>query len=276
MNDDERVKYKVNQDPKHLLDQIQNFALDMDGTIYLDTTWIPGAMEFLKKIKETGRHYCFMTNNSSKNPQVYVDKLAKMGLQIDEKTELATSGEATAEYLQAHYPGKKVYLFGNKVLKDEFREAGITLVEDDPDLVVTAFDTEFDYQDLIKLCDFVRSGLPYIGTHPDFNCPTKTGFVPDIGSLHAYIEASTGRKPDKIIGKPNKEIIDYTMKVMGGKPANTVVVGDRLYTDIKSGVVNGLPSILVLSGESQLKDLPTSDAKPDLIFDSIKDITKLL
>ena len=162
------------------------------------------------------------------------------------------------------------------MLKDEFTDRGILLEEDDPDVVVTAFNTTFDYQDLCKLCDFVREGRPFIGTHPDYNCPTKTGFIPDIGSLHAYIHASTGRMPDYIVGKPNKEIIEYALDVLGGEASNTAVVGDRLYTDVKSGVNNGLYGIFVLSGEAQLVDLPDSDVQPHLIFDSVKEIIPLL
>jgi HAD superfamily hydrolase (TIGR01457 family) len=271
-----RKKYHVNEDPAGILPQIRNFVLDMDGTIYLDETWIDGAREFLYQIEATGRHYCFITNNSSKNPQTYVDKLHRMGLDIDPKKQLVTSGLATIDYLQKHYAGKKVYLFGNPGLKEEFAEAGIELDDEHPDMVVTAFNTDFDYQDLIKLCDFIRSGMPFIGTHPDFNCPTKTGFIPDIGSLHAYIKASTGRMPDKVIGKPHREIMDYSLQVLGATAENTAVVGDRLYTDIKSGVVNGLHSILVLSGEAQLSDIASSDVKPDLTFDSVAKIIPFL
>lgn len=273
---DLREKYPVNLDPNGLVPKIRNFLLDMDGTVYLDETWIDGAKEFLAAIEATGRKYCFMTNNSSKNAMVYVEKLHRMGLDIDPDTQLVTSGHATVAYLKKHFPGKKVYLFGNQVLKDEFTDRGILLEEDDPDVVVTAFHTTFDYQDLCKLCDFVREGRPFIGTHPDYNCPTKTGFIPDIGSLHAYIHASTGRMPDYIVGKPNKEIIEYALDVLGGEASNTAVVGDRLYTDVKSGVNNGLYGIFVLSGEAQLVDLPDSDVQPHLIFDSVKEIIPLL
>ena len=273
---DLREQYPVNLDPNGLVPKIRNFLLDMDGTVYLDETWIDGAKEFLAAIEATGRKYCFMTNNSSKNAMVYVEKLHRMGLDIDPDTQLVTSGHATVAYLKKHFPGKKVYLFGNQVLKDEFTDRGILLEEDDPDVVVTAFHTTFDYQDLCKLCDFVREGRPFIGTHPDYNCPTKTGFIPDIGSLHAYIHASTGRMPDYIVGKPNKEIIEYALDVLGGEASNTAVVGDRLYTDVKSGVNNGLYGIFVLSGEAQLVDLPDSDVQPHLIFDSVKEIIPLL
>lgn len=271
-----RQKYLVNQDPEHIISHIKGFALDMDGTVYLDETWIEGAMDFLSRIEQTGRKYCFMTNNSSKNAQVYVDKLHRMGLDIDPKTQLVTSGHATVAYLKKHFPGKKVYLLGNKVLCDEFEDMGIQLEEEDPDVVVSAFDTSFDYAKLRKFCDFVREGRAYIGTHPDFNCPTKTGFMPDIGAIHAYVKASTGRDPDKIVGKPNREIIDYTLDILGTDEKSTAVVGDRLYTDIKSGVWNGLYGIFVLSGEAQLVDLPDSDVQPHLIFDSVKEMIPYL
>ena len=199
-----------------------------------------------------------------------------MGLDIDPERQLITSGHATVAYLKKHFPGKSVYLFGNRVLKDEFEERGVRLTERDPDVICTAFHTSFDYDDLCVLCDFIRGGAPYIATHPDFNCPTKTGFVPDIGSLAAYIEASTGRRPDKVVGKPNREIIEYTLGILGSEPSNTCVVGDRLYTDVKSGVSNGLYGVFVLSGEAQLTDLPGSDVQPHLVFDSVKELIPLL
>ena len=195
---------------------------------------------------------------------------------FDPEKQLITSGHATAEYLKNNYPGKRIYLFGNPMVKMEFESRGVEIDEEHPDLVVTSFCTSFHYRDLCRLCDLVREGLPYVATHPDFNCPTKTGFIPDIGSLSAYVEASTGRRPDKIVGKPEAEIIDYALRTMGAKREESCVVGDRLYTDGKSGVNNGLYGIFVLSGEAQLEDLPDSDVKPHLVFDSVKEIIPYL
>ena len=162
------------------------------------------------------------------------------------------------------------------MVKMEFESRGVMIDEEHPDLVVTSFCTSFHYRDLCRLCDLVREGLPYVATHPDYNCPTRTGFIPDIGSLSAYVAASTGRRPDKVVGKPESEIIDYALRTMGAERAETCVVGDRLYTDVKSGVNNGLYGIFVLSGEAQLRDLPSSDVKPHLIFDSVKEIIPYL
>ena len=199
-----------------------------------------------------------------------------MGLVIDPEKQLITSGHATVEYLKRQYPGRKIYLFGNPMVKMEFEKRGVLIDEEHPDVVVTSFCTSFHYRDLCRLCDLVREGLPYVATHPDYNCPTKTGFIPDIGSLTAYVAASTGRRPDKVVGKPEAEIIDYALEKLGGRREESCVVGDRLYTDVKSGVNNGLYGIFVLSGEAQLEDLPSSDVKPHLIFDSVKELIPFL
>lgn len=266
---------QLNQDAGHILDDIRCFALDMDGTVYLGEKWIDGAREFLEKIESTGRDYVFLTNNSSKNAAVYVEKLRRMGFETKED-KIVTSGQATIYYLQKHFDGKKVFLLGNPLLQEEFRQAGILLVEDCPDVVVTAFDTTLDYRKMCKVCDYVRAGLPYLATHPDYNCPTETGFVPDVGAIHAFIHASAFRFPDRIIGKPNGDIIEYLTTRVNTERSRIAMVGDRLYTDIAAGVNNGLKSILVLSGEASLADVRTSEAMPHLIFESVKEMIPLL
>ena len=150
---------ELNEDREGILSQVRCFALDMDGTIYLGEKWIDGAKEFLERIEASGRRYVFLTNNSSKNAAVYVEKLARMGLFVGEE-KIVTSGQATIYYLQRHFPGKKVFLLGNELLKEEFSRAGIRLEDADPEVVVTAFDTSLDYRKMCKVCDFVRAGLP--------------------------------------------------------------------------------------------------------------------
>lgn len=269
------IRCAVDSDPAGLLDGIRCFALDMDGTVYLGETWIDGALAFIEQIQRTGRQFVFMTNNSSKSAETYREKLARMGLVIG-PDQLVTSGHATIDYLKRHYPGQRVYLMGNPALQEEFIARGILLDNSRPEVVVTAFDTTLTYQKLCEVCGFVRSGLPYIATHPDYNCPTETGFIPDIGSFHALIHASTGRMPDRIIGKPGPDIISYMLSVAGASPGETAVVGDRLYTDVASAANNGLTGILVLSGEATLDDLDTSDVQPHLVFSSVRQMTPLL
>ncbi len=267
----------VNQDKNNVIDDVRVFALDMDGTIYLGEKWIEGAQDFLHKIEESGRDYIFLTNNSSKNPQVYVDKLHRMGLDVDE-SKILTSGQATIWYLKQHFAGKRVYLLGNHLLREEFEEAGIPLDEENPEVAIVGFDTELDYQKLCKICDFVRAGIPYLATHPDFNCPTEDGFIPDAGAIMELIHASAFRYPDRVIGKPNRDISDYLMERLaenghvGISRSQVAMVGDRLYTDIAAGINAGLHSILVLSGEASLADAKASDVKPELIYDSVAKI----
>lgn len=265
----------INADKDKRLKEITCFALDMDGTVYLGEKWIDGARAFLDAVERSGKQYIFLTNNSSKGPENYVDKLAKMGLSIDE-SKIVTSGQATIDYLKRNYPGKRVFLLGNELLTREFLREGIMLDDKEPEIVVTGFDTSLDYAKMCKVCDFVRNGLPYIATHPDYNCPTETGFIPDAGAIHAFIHASAFRYPDHVVGKPSGDIMDYLARRAGVKKEETAMVGDRLYTDVAAGVNNGYTGILVLSGEAGMRDVERSDVMPHLIFDSVKEMIPYL
>lgn len=266
---------QINTDKEGILGKIECFALDMDGTVYLGERWIEGAREFLDAVEEAGKKYVFLTNNSSKNPQAYVEKLGRMGLAID-SDKIVTSGQATIDYLKRNFTGKKVYLLGNELLREEFEEEGISLSEQSPEVVVVGFDTTLTYEKLCRVCDLVREGLPYLSTHPDFNCPTENGFIPDAGAIHAFIHASAFRYPDHIIGKPNGDIMDYLARRAGVSRTETAMVGDRLYTDVAAGVNNGYTGILVLSGEAGMEDVKRSDVIPHLIFSSVKEMIPFL
>ncbi len=261
----------VDKDLYAKLKEISCFALDMDGTVYLGEKWIDGAKDFLKAIEAAGKQYIFLTNNSSKGPKDYVEKLSRMGLSVTEE-KIVTSGQATIAYLKKHFTDKRVFLLGNELLKEEFRKGEILLDDCSPEVVVTGFDTTLDYAKMCRVCDLVRSGLPYLATHPDYNCPTETGFIPDIGAIHAFIHASAGRYPDHIVGKPNGDIMDYLAERAGVSKEETAMIGDRLYTDVAAGVNNGYTGILVLSGEATMTDVETSEVIPDLVFSSVKEM----
>lgn len=266
---------QINTDENQILKNIQCFALDMDGTVYLGEQWIEGAREFLHAVEENGKKYVFLTNNSSKNPQTYIDKLERMGLSIDE-SQIVTSGQATIAYLKRNFPGRRVFLLGNELLREEFVKEGIILDEQSPEVVTVGFDTSLTYAKMCRVCDLVREGLPYISTHPDYNCPTETGFIPDAGAIHAFIHASAFRYPDHIVGKPNADIMNYLAERAGVEKQYTAMVGDRLYTDVAAGVNNGYTGILVLSGEATMGDVKTSDVVPHLIFDSVREMIPFL
>jgi 4-nitrophenyl phosphatase len=269
-----------------LPDRIRCFLFDMDGTVFLGGRLLPGAAEIFPFLRSRGLPYYFLTNNSSRSAQDYADHLARLGLQVS-AGQVLTSGEATARYLKSR-PERRLYLVGTPALEDELRSHGFELVAEQtfraehglqqaaPQAVVLGFDTTLTYAKLVRLCDLVRSGLPYIATHPDVNCPTETGFIPDIGAVIALVSASTGRQPDVIVGKPHAPMVEAVVEKTGFQPQEIAMVGDRLYTDIALGAA-GLNTVLVLSGETKSSDLggihPGGLRPPDLV---VADLAGLL
>ncbi len=267
---------------QHAREQLRNvrcFLLDMDGTFYLGDRLIEGSLDFLEAVARTGRDAWFLTNNSSKSAQVYVDKLRRMGVPEPFAHQVMTSGHAAAHYLQERFPGQKGYLMGNETLRTELTGMGLTFTaeeDEEPAYVLAAFDTTLDYGRLCRVCDLIRAGKPYIATHPDFNCPTEAGFIPDLGAMMALIEASTGRKADVILGKPHGGIVREALMRTGYEVSELAMVGDRLYTDVATGVNHGMKGILVLSGEATMEDVAHSDIRPDMIFPRLSDMIPYL
>ena len=254
--------------------------LDLDGTFYLGDRLLPNSLRFIDRLRETGRRFLFFTNNASKTPDRYIEKLAGMGLKIS-RSEILSSGDVCIDYLKEHYDGASVYLMGTEALRCEFEANGVSLVgggdtvEKVPDVVVCSFDTELTYHKLERACTFIRNGSVFLSTHEDINCPTETGFIPDSGAMCAAVALSTGREP-KYLGKPHKETLEKILKVTGYSKEEIAFVGDRLYTDIACGVNNGVTGLLVLSGETKLEDLPASPVKPDAVFSDLGEIADLL
>jgi 4-nitrophenyl phosphatase len=258
-----------------LLAQVRCFLLDMDGTFYLGERLLEGALEFIEVLRQQSREYLFLTNNSSKDSQQYAEKITRLGLPIP-REKVFTSGEATAMHIQSQKPGARVYIVGTPALENEFIERGFTLTAETPDFTVLGFDTTLTYAKLWKLCDLVRAGVPYIATHPDYNCPTETGFMPDIGAMIAFVQASTGREPDLVVGKPNKLLAEKAAERMGIPVSAMCVIGDRLYTDIALGATAGMPTILVLSGETRADEVPISSFQPSFIFQNLRAVADYL
>ncbi len=258
-----------------LLKKVRLFVLDMDGTFYLGDDIIPGSLEFLERVKETGRDFLFFTNNSSRTPENYMEKLARMGCVI-RREQIMTSGDVTIRYLNTHCAGQTVYLMGTDSLRESFARAGVPLVDgEQPDIVVAAFDMELTYRKLERACTWVRRGARFLATHMDVNCPMADGFIPDCGAFCAAIELSTGRKP-KYLGKPNGETVDMILSATGCCREETAFVGDRLYTDVATGVNNGALGLLVLSGETTADDLKTSPIKPHGVFRDLRELAGYL
>jgi HAD superfamily hydrolase (TIGR01457 family) len=246
----------------------------MDGTIYLGDELIDGSKKFLEAIKNKGKRYIFLTNNSSKNKETYVDKLNHLGIKATEE-EVFTSGEATTMFLKKQKEGARVFLLGTKALEEEFIREGFVLEKErhqNIDYVVLGFDTTLTYEKLWAACEYISEGVEYIATHPDFNCPLANDkFMPDAGAMAAFIQASTGKLP-KVIGKPNKEVVESIASKYGLNKDDMAMVGDRLYTDIKTGENAGITSVLVYSGETKEEDYRNSEIRADFVFDSVKDM----
>jgi 4-nitrophenyl phosphatase len=254
---------------------VKCYLLDMDGTFNLGEELLEGSLRFIETLKELGKDFLFLTNNSSKHRRLYAEKITRLGLPIPED-KVFTSGEATALYLNEKYSSASVYVVGTSALEEEFLQHGFRLEENDPQLLVLGFDTTLTYQKLWKLCNFVRLGLPYIATHPDFNCPTQAGYMPDVGAMIAFVRASTGREPDLVVGKPNRMIVDAVAHKYGLSIQEMAMIGDRLYTDIALGQTSGITTCLVLSGETHIEDLVASPFQPDYTFENLGSIADWL
>ncbi len=254
------------------------YLLDMDGTIYLGDKLIPGAKEFLRAIKGAGKRYIFLTNNSSKNKNIYVEKLRGLGIEADPE-EIFTSGEATTRYLKKEKKAARIYLLGTQALEEEFEREGFILEkrrQREIDYVVLGFDTTLTYEKIWGACEYIAEGVDYIATHPDLNCPLPDGkFMPDAGAMAALIHASTGKKP-KVIGKPNREIVESIMSKYSLDKEDILMVGDRLYTDILMGKKAGIATALVYSGESKEEDYKNSQIRADYTFESVRDMIDIV
>ena len=244
------------------------YLLDMDGTVYLGGKAVGGAAETVAKMRERGK-VLFLTNNTSCSRRAYATKLSALGIAAKE-ADIFTAGNATIDYIAENYSSPKVYVLGTELLKSEFAAAGLALVESSPELVVVGFDTSLTYEKLSKTCAFIRGGVPFIATHPDFNCPVGDGYIPDVGSFLALIEASTGRRPEAVCGKPYAPMAKALSKVTGASGRDVVMIGDRLYTDMRFAAENGFYSTLVLSGEATKGELIESGIKVDRVIPSIK------
>ena len=257
----------------------QLYIFDMDGTIYLGYNVFDFAIRFINNLRAAGKRVLFFTNNASHSDDFYMEKLTKLGFSPS-REEIMTSGDVTKVFLHRKREGQSVYLVGTDDLVNDFKKDGINLVDGDvekADIVITSFDTTLTYKKLDDACRLVRNGSEYLSTHPDFNCPTETGFIPDSGAIAAFVTASTGKVPT-YFGKPYKETIEMICEATGFDCSEMCIFGDRLYTDIAVGKRHGVTAVLVLSGETTPEDVDaaTDADKPDYVFDSLDNVDQIM
>lgn len=245
------------------------FLLDMDGTIYIGDRLFDGVPEFLHHVRAMGGRYLFLTNNSSRGVEGYMEKLRRMGIETT-RDDYLTSVDATVRYLRETLPGKTCYVFGTDSFLAQLDGAGIPVTRDreQAEVLLCGFDTELTFQKLEDACILLNRGVPFVATNPDWVCPTWYGSVPDCGSVCRMLTTATGREPT-VIGKPRPQMALLAMERTGFSPEQTVLLGDRLYTDVACGVNAGIDTVFVLSGEGTMADIDTYQIHPTWVYPDI-------
>lgn len=256
---------------------IQNkklFLLDIDGTIAFDSTLFDGTIDFMEEVLRKGGKYIFITNNSTKSIKDYVTKFTKLGIKVDDSSFL-TSSYATALYLKEKYQENLIFALGTKSFIQELRSFGLHVTEEitkDIKVAVVGFDNELNYKKIETICELLQTReIDYVATNPDLACPTSYGYVPDCGAICDLLERAVKRMPT-FIGKPNRLIVDMARQVTGYSKDETLVIGDRLYTDIACGINAEVDTAVVFTGEAELEDLKDTKYNPTYYCDTIKDI----
>ncbi len=260
------------------LSAIRHLIIDMDGVLWHGDHPLPPTAAFFATLREMGIRFVLATNNASKTVEAYQKKLAGFGVRV-EPDEIMTSPQATAAYLKARAPEARIYAIGEAGLVKELEQAGLTVVPPDQSAgathVVVGWDRNLTYAKLAEACLLIRAGAVFIGTNPDVTYPEARGIVPGNGATLALLRAATDVDPI-IIGKPQPDMLLQSMARMGGSPADTAVIGDRLDTDIVGGQRAGLPTILVLSGVTDRQLANTSPIQADAVFEDVGELAQAL
>lgn len=243
---------------------IKNIYFDLDGTIYVGSNPVPGASEAILELKGKGKKIYYLSNNSSKNKADYVDRLKALGVDASEQ-EIILSTDGVIEFLKKNKV-TKVYVLGTESLVSTFREHDFNVETDSPEYVIVGYDTELTYAKLVQACKYINSGVDYLATHCDAFCPSEHGPIPDIGSLVDMIKTTTKKSPVKTFGKPSADMINSI------EASNSLIVGDRLHTDMLLARNIGCRGLLVLTGETSRESLDSSPIFPDFVLKTIADI----
>ena len=251
------------------------FLFDIDGTLAVGDTLYEGSAELLAHIDSTGGKSYFITNNSTKSGTDYVEKFSSaFGLKTTED-QFVTSGYMTLRFLKSHYRDSKIYVLGTASFVAELRKNGLKVTEtaeDGIDCVVVAYDSELTYDKLIQVCKvLLTTDVPFYGTNPDLRCPIDFGFIPDCGAICNMITATTDKVP-VYLGKPSREVVEFCLESSGFTREETLVVGDRLYTDIACGINGEVDTCVLFTGEARPEDMEATDYPATYQFQDVKEL----
>jgi len=266
---------ELKEGAKERIKSCELFILDIDGTFYLSGKPFEGSRKFVDALGRLGKKLVFLTNNSNRTIESYIDEFAEMGIKLS-RDQIVTAGVATAEYLFEEFGPKRVYIVGTDDIKYEFQRVGHTVVEEDPEVVVVTFDKTLTYEKIKKATQFVSKGALFVVTNPDLNCPSSEGPLPDAGAIASAIRKASGVYPNIIFGKPEPKLIEMVIRHNNVGKNETCMVGDRLYTDILAGIQAGTWTVLVLTGEATMEQVQKSPIKPHLIAKDIGVLADIL
>ena len=252
---------------------VRAVAFDLDGTIYLQGTPLPGALELLAALDAAGVEYLLVTNNSSVSGATYMSKLAGLGLEV-ERRQVLTSNDVALSHLQGAGV-RSPYLLATEEVRADYAAAGLVHEEEAPDAVLLTFDMELSYEKLSAATRHIAAGLPYRATHPDVTCPVPGGFLPDTGAFIELFAAATGRRP-QVLGKPHGGMISEVRRRLGLPAERIAFVGDRLETDLQMAADAGFVGVLTLTGVTQADDLASAAVEPDVVVSGMTELHELL
>jgi len=258
----------------------KGFIFDLDGTVYVSDQLIPDADRVIRLIRERGRKVVFLSNKPIQTREDYASKLTRLGIPT-QADEVINSTFVMTNYLKKIAPQARLFVIGEPPFIEELKRAGfqITDVPKEIDYVVVAFDRAFDYGKLNIAFQAIKSGAHFVATNPDRTCPVEGGEIPDCAGMIAAIEAVTEKKVEVIVGKPSPLMIQTVLDVLGLRPEDCILIGDRIETDIKMGKEAGIATGIVLTGvtdEEALKKIKHTPSQPDFVFQSIADVENLL
>ena len=248
----------------------KGFICDMDGVIYHGDILLPGVKEFVNWLYEEGKSFLFLTNSSERSPRDLQQKLARMGLEVDE-SHFYTSALATAKFLSSQRPGCSAYVIGEPGLVGALYDAGITMNNVNPDYVVVGETRSYNYDTILKAVALVQKGARLIGTNSDLTGPTEAGIIPTCRALISPIEMATGKQA-YYVGKPNPLMMRTALRKLQLHSDEAVMIGDRMDTDIIGGIETGADTVLVLSGVTRREDVEQYPYYPRLILNGVGDI----